>query len=79
MTRAGDRLVGTVAGGDFLTIARALGPNEGRDADFVPTSATEFMLVGDTTLLDEAPATFSAGPDGKVTLVLSGQPFGTRQ
>jgi CubicO group peptidase (beta-lactamase class C family) len=79
VSRVGDHLVASIAGGDILAISEALGPNEGRDVDFVPTSATEFVLVGDSTLLDGTPASFGAGPDGNPVLLFGGVPRFSRQ
>jgi CubicO group peptidase (beta-lactamase class C family) len=75
----GDHLVATIAGGDILASARAFGPDERFEADLVPTSATEFVSVGDTALLDGAPVAFKLAPDGKPVLILGGAPFGSRQ
>jgi CubicO group peptidase (beta-lactamase class C family) len=75
----GDRLLATVESGDFLMGSEQLGPNEGREAELVPTSATEFVLLGDSTALDQQTATFEPGPDGRPVLVLGGEPFGVRQ
>jgi CubicO group peptidase (beta-lactamase class C family) len=79
VTRAGDRLLATVESGDVLAISEQLGPNEGREAELVPTSATEFVLLGDNTTLDEQTVAFEPGPDGRPVLVLDGEPFGARQ
>jgi CubicO group peptidase (beta-lactamase class C family) len=79
VSRDGDRLLATVAGGDILAIAEALGPDEGREVEFVPTGPDAFVLLGDATVLDEAPAAFEAGPDGRPVLLLGGAPFGARQ
>jgi CubicO group peptidase (beta-lactamase class C family) len=79
ISRVGDRLVATIAGGDILAIASALGPNEGRTLDLVPTSPTQFVLLGETTVLDGAPVSFKVGSDGIPVLLLGGAPFGARQ
>jgi len=79
ISRIGDRLVATIAGGDILAIASALGPNEGRSLDLVPTGPTQFVLLGDTTVLDGAPVSFKVGADGIPMLLLGGAPFGARQ
>jgi CubicO group peptidase (beta-lactamase class C family) len=79
ISRVGDHLVASIAGGDILPISQALGPNEGRDAEFVPTSATEFVLVGDATFLDGIPASFGVGPDGNRALLFGGVPIFSRQ
>ena len=79
VSRDGDRLLATVAGGDILAIAEALGPDEGREVEFVPTGPDAFVLLGAATVLDEAPAAFAAGPDGRPVLLLGGAPFGARQ
>jgi len=42
--RDGDHLVAKITGGDLLATAGALGPNEGLEAQFIPTSATQFVL-----------------------------------
>ena len=77
--REGDRLVATVAGGDVLTMSKAFGPNEGRTVDLVPTSPTDFVFLGDASVLDGMPVSFRIDSDRAVTLMLYGQPFGTRQ
>jgi hypothetical protein len=79
VTRAGDRLLAEVAGGDILAIAEALGPGEGREAELVPAGADAFVLLGPSTLLDESPAAFVPGPDGRLVLVVGGEPIGVRQ
>jgi hypothetical protein len=79
VSQVGDRLLATITSGDYLAIAEALGPAEGREAELVPTSATEFVLLGDTTVLDAQAAAFEPDPDGRPVLVLSGEPFGVRQ
>jgi CubicO group peptidase (beta-lactamase class C family) len=79
VSRVGDQLVASIAGGDILTISQALGPNEGREVEFVPTSATGFVLVGDSTFLDGTPASFGLGPDGNPVLLFGGVPVFSRQ
>jgi CubicO group peptidase (beta-lactamase class C family) len=79
VSRAGDHLVASIVDGDILTISKALGPNEGRDLEFVPTSATEFVLVGDSTLLDGVSVSFGVRQDGNPALLLGGVPRFARQ
>jgi CubicO group peptidase (beta-lactamase class C family) len=79
VTRVGDHLVASIVGGDILAISQALGPNEGRDVEFVPTGATEFVLVGDSTLLDGTPTSFGVGADGEPVLLFGGAPAFARQ
>jgi CubicO group peptidase (beta-lactamase class C family) len=77
--RQGDQLTGTIAGGDILAIARGLGPDEGRTVELAPISPTDFVFVGDTTVLDGIPVSFRAGPDGRMLLMFGGAPFGVRE
>jgi CubicO group peptidase (beta-lactamase class C family) len=79
ISRDGDHLTATIAGGDLLAIAQGLGPDEGRSVDLVPVSPTDFLFVGDTTVLDGIPVSFKAGPDGRMMLMFGGAPFGVRQ
>ena len=79
ISRQGDQLVATIAGGDLLAIAQGLGPDEGRSVDLVPISPTEFVFAGDSTVLDGIPVSFKSGPDGRMMLMFGGAPFGVRQ
>jgi CubicO group peptidase (beta-lactamase class C family) len=79
ISRRGYQLVATIAGGDLLAIAQGLGPDEGRSVDLVPISPTDFVFLGDTTVLDGIPVSFKAGPDGRMLLMFGGAPFGVRQ
>jgi hypothetical protein len=79
VTRDGDRLRGTIDGGDLAAAPDVLGPPEGGDLEFVPTGPGTYVLLGDATLLDGAPATFEAGPDGRPVLLVGGMPIGARQ
>jgi CubicO group peptidase (beta-lactamase class C family) len=79
ISRQGDRLVATIAGGDLLAIAQGLGPDEGRSVDLVPISPTDFVFLGDTTVLDGIPVSFKAGSDGRTMLMFGGAQFGVRQ
>jgi CubicO group peptidase (beta-lactamase class C family) len=79
ITREGERLTATIAGGDLLAIAQGFGPDEGRSVDLVPVGSTNFVFVGDTTVLDGIPVSFKAGPDGRMMLMFGGAPFGVRQ
>jgi CubicO group peptidase (beta-lactamase class C family) len=76
--RVDNKLTATVAGGDILAIASALGPNEGRSADLVPTSPTDFLMRGDTTVLDGIPVSFKVGADGRMMLMFGSSPRAVR-
>jgi CubicO group peptidase (beta-lactamase class C family) len=79
VTRDGDRLLGTVDGGDLAAAPEVLGPPEGRDLELVPTGPDTFVLLGNATMLDGSPAAFEAGPDGMPVLLLGGVPLGARR
>jgi CubicO group peptidase (beta-lactamase class C family) len=74
----GDTLVGSIDGPEFQRLAELLGPGEGLDFEFVPTGDATFVLLSDFSALEEVPAEFVAGADGRMGLLVGGDLFGIR-
>jgi len=77
--REAEKLLGAIDGENFRLLARQLGPGEGFDFEMIDLGSGRFVLLSDFSALEVLPAEFEPTPDGRMMLVIQGDPFGIKQ